>query len=59
MAFCLLVLLPGLSYGWGYTRGVQERTRVHTDIAAANKRREKRSARAKKARAASTPKQLN
>ena len=55
----LLVLLPGLSYGWGYTRGVQERTRVHTDIAAANKRREKRNARAKKARAASTPKQLN
>ena len=36
------VLLPALSYGIGYTRGVAMRTRIHTDIA-----RNKRKARKK------------
>ena len=55
----LLVLIPGLCYGWGYTRGVNERSRVHTSIAAGNRRRARKEAKARKARAASTPKQLN
>ena len=55
----VLVLIPGLCYGWGYTRGVNERSRVHTSIAAGNRRRARKEAKARKARAASTPKQLN
>ena len=55
----VLVLIPGLCYGWGYTRGVNERSRVHTSIAAGNRRHARKEAKARKARAASTPKQLN
>ena len=57
----LLVLLPGLSYGVGYTRGVQERQRVHSDIAENKKKAAKKARRqkARKARAEQKPQQLN
>ena len=37
----VLVLIPGICYGFGYTRGVSVRTQVHSQIAA-NKRKKKR-----------------
>ena len=38
----VLMLLPALAMGFGYTRGVSVRTQVHTSIAANNRKRAKR-----------------
>lgn len=57
----LAVLLPAVSYGLGYLRGVDVRTRVHTDIAMGKRkhdRREKKRRQAK-ARVHNGPEQLN
>lgn len=57
----LLMLLPVLSYGLGYARGVELRSRVHTSIAQ-NKRKQARrekKRREARARAFKTPEQLN
>lgn len=57
----LIVCLPALSYGVGYTQGVQMRTRVHTDIAAGKRKRAQKERRQRQARvkAAKGPEQLN
>ncbi len=57
----VLVLLPCLFYGFGYTRGVQVRTQVHTDIAANNRKRKKKASKARARRTAGPKKveQLN
>lgn len=58
----LIVLLPALAYGTGYLQGRQERTKIHTGIAASTKKRAKRERKAQKARAGRgprTPEQLN
>jgi len=57
----LLVLLPGVSYGFGYTRGVKVRKRVHADIAEGRKKAAKKARRQKKIRQRSSagPQQLN
>ncbi|MBR1683927.1 MAG: hypothetical protein IJ708_02235 [Clostridia bacterium] len=44
----LLILLPGVFYGIGYTRGVQVRAKVHTDIARNTRKRAKKNQKAKK-----------
>lgn len=54
----LVSLLPALSYGIGYTRGVQARTQVHSSIAAAN-RKYKRKEKKKQQRRVRGPEQLN
>lgn len=38
----ILLLLPALAMGFGYTRGIDVRTQVHTSIAANNRKRAKR-----------------
>ena len=60
----LITLLPVIAYGFGYTRGVSVRTKVHTEIAEKAKRRKKQEIRRrKKARGISLkpkePQQLN
>ncbi len=57
----LIVLLPGIAYGLGYTRGVQVRTQVHSDIARNARKRRKKSRRekARKRRAPKGPEALN
>lgn len=55
----LLVLLPGLCYGLGYTRGVQGRSKVHTSIAENNKKRRKQAAKAQKKRAQASQSKSN
>ncbi len=60
----LLVLLPGAAYGFGYTRGPSNRSRVHTDIArnkktAAKKARLQKKRRAAAQRSSRGPQQLN
>lgn len=55
----VLMLIPGLCYGVGYTRGVSARTQVHTSIAANNRKRAKREKKQLKARAERKPEQLN
>ena len=57
----LLVLLPACAYGTGYLQGRQERTKIHTGIAASNRARAKKERKARKARAVKprTPEQLN
>lgn len=55
----VLMLIPGLCYGTGYTRGVSARTQVHTSIAANNRKRARREKKQLKARAARKSEQLN
>lgn len=60
----LITLLPVIAYGFGYTRGVHVRTKVHTEIAENTKRRQRQeNRRRKKARGISLkpkePQQLN
>ena len=55
----LLVLLPGICYGLGYTRGVQGRSKVHTSIAENNKKRRKQAAKAQKKRAQTSQSKSN
>ncbi|MBR6029864.1 MAG: hypothetical protein IKP40_12340 [Clostridia bacterium] len=57
----ILVLLPGLSYGFGYTQGTKVRTKVHTDIAEGRKKAARKARRQKKAkqRVPAGPQQLN
>lgn len=55
----LPLLLPVLAYGVGYTQGVTERTRVHTDIATGKRKRAKKERKQRQARAAKGPEQLN
>ena len=59
----LVMLLPAIAYGLGYTRGVSVRTRVHTEIAENTKRRVRREKKQRKARALNLkpkgPQQLN
>ncbi len=61
----LLVFLPGLAYGVGYTRGPANRTKVHTDIARNKKTAAKKARQQKKRRQAIAqranrkPEQLN
>ena len=54
----LLALLPGALYGFGYTRGVAARTRVHSSIAAAN-RKHRRKEKKLRQRRMQGPEQLN
>ncbi|MBQ8160668.1 MAG: hypothetical protein IJ083_07925 [Clostridia bacterium] len=57
---CLLELLPGIAYGFGYTRGVDVRTKVHTDIAAGKRKRARKAKKEKeRRRAPKGPTQLN
>ncbi len=44
----LVVLFPALAYGFGYSRGVTVRTRVHSDIAMNAQRRRKKARKAKR-----------
>ena len=56
----VLVLIPAVVYGWGYSRGPQVRARVHTSIAASKRKRarkEKRMQRERRMR--NEPEQLN
>ena len=60
----ILVLLPALAYSLGYPKGIQVRTRVHTEIAENRKRKARRERKARKERAARImkpkgPQQLN
>lgn len=55
----ILMLLPGLSYGLGYLRGVSIRTQVHTDIAQNKRKSARKAKRQRKARQAKGPEQLN
>ncbi|MBQ1860462.1 MAG: hypothetical protein II141_04705, partial [Clostridia bacterium] len=55
----ILVLLPGLSYGVGYTQGVKVRSRVHADIAKNVRKKAKKNAKSKKAPKAKGPIELN
>lgn len=58
----LLVLLPAMSYGIGYTRGVAVRAKVHTDIAQSKRRARKKQQKQQKQRQPRQPKgpeQLN
>lgn len=55
----LALLLPAFAYGFGYTRGVLARTRVHTEIAQNIKKRKHRERKERKARVARGPQQLN
>lgn len=55
----LLVLLPAVSYGFGYTRGPGMRAVVHTSIRKNNRKRQKREKRAQRDRAMQQPEQLN
>lgn len=55
----ILVLLPGLSYGVGYTQGVQVRSRVHADIAKNTRKKARKNARKRKAVKVKGPKELN
>ena len=58
----LLVLLPGLAFGFGYTQGPARRKLIHTEIANNTKKRISRERRERKARVARTqkgPEQLN
>lgn len=61
---CVLpLLLPALSYGIGYTRGVAMRTRIHTDIAKNQRRARKKQKQQLKKKQANTaskgPERLN
>ena len=58
----LIILLPAISYGIGYLQGKRLRSRVHTEIATANRKRARREKKARMARRNRTPKgpeQLN
>lgn len=55
----VIMLLPALCYGIGYTRGVQMRTKVHTSIASNNRKRAKQEKKKRQARAHRAPEQLN
>ncbi len=56
----IAVLLPGIAYGLGYTRGPAIRARVHTSIASNNRKRVKREKKQQQARAnRREPEQLN
>ena len=46
----VLILIPGLCYGYGYTRGESVRTKVHADIALGKKKLAKKQRREKKRR---------
>lgn len=48
----LLVFGPAVSYGFGYTRGVNVRARIHSDIARNTRKRAKKNAKAKARKAA-------
>lgn len=55
----LLMLLPGVSYAIGYSRGPVYRSKVHTDIAANRRKRARKERKERKARMARKPEQLN
>lgn len=55
----LVMLLPALFYGIGYTRGVTVRTQIHTSIASNNRKRAKREKKQRQARARRAPERLN
>ena len=62
----VFALLPAVSYGLGYTRGVDVRTRVHTDIAHSKRKRARKAnaaankpARTQQTRVRKGPEQLN
>ncbi len=59
----LAILFPALSYGFGYTRGIDIRTRIHTEIAENARKRKKREMKKRREREAGQkikePGQLN
>lgn len=55
----LLMLLPAISYGLGYIRGVGLRSRVHTSIAQNRRKAAKRDRKRREARVRKEPQQLN
>lgn len=55
----VLILIPALFYGFGYSKGQSFRSKVHTDIAANRRKRAKKEKKERKARMAHTPEQLN
>ncbi|MBE5804703.1 MAG: hypothetical protein E7316_09350 [Clostridiales bacterium] len=55
----LVMALPAVSYGLGYTRGVGIRTRVHTDIAMGKRKRARKERKQQRARVSKGPEQLN
>ena len=55
----LVVLFPGLAYGFGYTQGVKVRSRVHADIAKNTRRKARKNAKKRKAPKAKGPIELN
>ena len=59
MLIDLLVLLPAVCYGFGYTRGPGLRAVVHTSIRKNNRKRQKREKRTQRDRAMQQPEQLN
>lgn len=55
----LPMLLPGISYGVGYLKGVSIRTKVHTDIAVGKRKRARKEKKRRQARSTKGPEQLN
>jgi len=55
----LVNLLPAMAYGIGYMRGVQVRSRVHTNIALGKKKAKRKQAKERRARRSSGPEMLN
>lgn len=55
----LVMLVPSLCYGFGYTRGVAARTQVHSSIAAANRKHKRQEKKKQQQRRARGPEQLN
>lgn len=55
----LILLLPAVSYGLGYLRGVDVRTRVHTEIAMGKRKHARKEKKRRQARIEKGPEQLN
>lgn len=55
----LVLLLPAVSYGLGYLRGVDVRTRVHTEIAMGKRKHARKEKKRRQARVQKGPEQLN
>ncbi len=55
----LITLIPFIAYGFGYTQGVQVRTKVHTDIARNTRKRAKKNQKKRRQAQAKGPVQLN
>lgn len=55
----LLVLMPSVCYGVGYTQGVRARTQVHSSIAAADRKYKRKEKKKQQQRRVRQPEQLN